>query len=56
MITAVLMGLLLFVKPLSNIFKFESLNAMQILISIAIGFISVIWYEAVKFLKRRQTS
>jgi Ca2+-transporting ATPase len=55
-ITAVLMGLLLFVKPLSNIFKFESLNAVQMLISIAIGFISVIWYEAVKFIKRKRAS
>ena len=55
-ITAVLMGLLLFVKPLSNIFKFESLNATQILISIAIGFVSVIWYEGVKFFKRRSAN
>ncbi len=55
-ITAVLMGLLLFVKPLSNIFKFESLNATQILISIGVGFISVIWYEGVKFFKRRRAN
>jgi Ca2+-transporting ATPase len=55
-ITAMLMGLLLFVKPLSNIFKFESLNKSQILISIAVGAISVIWYEAVKFFKRREVS
>jgi Ca2+-transporting ATPase len=55
-ITAVLMCLLLFVKPLSNIFKFESLNASQMLISIAIGFLSVIWYEGVKFFKRRQAN
>ena len=55
-ITAVLMGLLLFVKPLSNIFKFESLNTPQILICIAIGFISVIWYEWVKYFKRRRVN
>jgi Ca2+-transporting ATPase len=56
LITTVLMGLLLFVKPLSNIFKFESLNIDQLLISIAVGFISVIWFEGVKFLKRKRIS
>ncbi len=55
-ITAVLMGLLLFVKPLSNIFKFETLDAVQMLISIVTGFISVIWYEGVKFIKRRRVN
>jgi Ca2+-transporting ATPase len=53
-ITTVLMALLLFVTPLSNLFKFERLNAVQLGISIATGFASVIWYEAVKFLKRRR--
>jgi len=53
LITIVLMALLLFVAPLSNLFKFERLNIVQLLISIATGFVSVIWYEAVKFLKRK---
>jgi Ca2+-transporting ATPase len=53
LITSMLMALLLFVTPLRNLFKFEKLNTMQLGISIASGFISVIWYEAVKFLKRR---
>jgi Ca2+-transporting ATPase len=52
-VTSVLMALLLFVSPLRNLFKFERLNTMQLGISIAGGFLSVIWYEAVKFLKRR---
>jgi P-type Ca2+ transporter type 2C len=55
-VTTLLMGLLLFVTPLSNLFKFEKLNAPQLFISIATGFISVIWYEAVKFLKRRRVN
>ncbi|MFZ1306068.1 MAG: cation-translocating P-type ATPase, partial [Ferruginibacter sp.] len=55
-ITAVLMGLLLFVKPLSNIFKFERLDIAQLLISMAVGGLSVIWYEAVKYLKRRRVN
>jgi Ca2+-transporting ATPase len=54
MITTVLMALLLFVTPLSKLFKFEMLNPAQLGISIATGFVSVIWYEAVKFLKRRR--
>jgi P-type Ca2+ transporter type 2C len=46
------MALLLFVTPFSNLFKFERLNAKQLGISIAAGFVSVIWVEAVNFLKR----
>ncbi len=44
--------ILLYVKPLSHFFEFESLNPTQLLISIGIGFIFVIWYEAVKWKKR----
>jgi Ca2+-transporting ATPase len=49
------MAALLFIAPLRNLFKFEKLDALQMVISIVVGFISVIWYEAVKFLKRRRT-
>jgi Ca2+-transporting ATPase len=52
--TVVLMALLLFVTPFSNIFKFERLDTVQIVISMVTGFISVIWYEAVKLIKRRK--
>jgi Ca2+-transporting ATPase len=51
-ITIAILGLLLFVKPLTKFFDFESLDASQLLISIGIGFVSVIWYEAVKWWKR----
>jgi Ca2+-transporting ATPase len=54
-ITVFTSGLLVYVTPLANFFKFESLNTMQLLISIAIGFLAVIWYEAVKWAKRRKT-
>ncbi|TYC10569.1 cation-translocating P-type ATPase [Bizionia gelidisalsuginis] len=53
-ITITLMALLLFVKPLSLFFKFESLSITQIGISISIGFLSVIWYEFVKWFKRKK--
>ena len=51
-ITVFITGLLLYVKPLSNFFEFESLNFMQLSIAIATGLLSVIWYEGVKWRKR----
>jgi Ca2+-transporting ATPase len=53
-ITAGLMLLLLLVEPFRKIFQFETLNVFQLTISMVTGFISVIWYEAVKFYKRRK--
>ena len=52
-ITVTLVGLLLFVKPLTRFFEFEQLNFNQILICIGIGFTSVIWFEVVKLFKIR---
>jgi P-type Ca2+ transporter type 2C len=52
-ITVVVMALLLFVAPFRNIFKFERLHTLQVILSIVTGFVSVIWYEAVKLIKRR---
>ncbi|MDP3927716.1 MAG: cation-translocating P-type ATPase, partial [Bacteroidota bacterium] len=51
-ITIALVGLILYVNPLTAFFDFESLNLNQLLISISIGFISVIWFEIVKIFKR----
>jgi Ca2+-transporting ATPase len=51
-ITDFITGLLLYPKPLSNFFEFESLNFMQLSIAIATGLLSVIWYEGVKWRKR----
>lgn len=51
-ITIVISGLLIFVKPLASFFKFEALNGFQLLLSIGIGLVSVIWYELVKWSKR----
>jgi Ca2+-transporting ATPase len=51
-ITIALVGLIFYVKPLSTFFEFETLNLYQLLTSIIIGFISVIWYEIVKAIKR----
>ncbi|REG79479.1 cation-translocating P-type ATPase [Algoriphagus antarcticus] len=51
-ITVLITGLLLYVKPLSSFFDFEPLNSLQISIAITTGFVSVIWYEGVKWGKR----
>jgi len=53
-ITIALLSLLLFVPILTNFFLFERLNGLQLAISIGFGFLSVIWFEAVKWVKRRQ--
>jgi len=46
--TIAILCLLLFIKPFTKFFSFESLNASQLCISITIGFLSVIWYELIK--------
>ena len=53
-ITIAMSGLLLYVKPLTQFFKFKTLNLSQLSISLAIGFLCVIWYEGVKWRKRRK--
>lgn len=51
-LTMLLMAILLFVEPLTHFFGFEMLNLSQISIAILTGFVSVIWYEVVKGIKR----
>jgi Ca2+-transporting ATPase len=55
-ITISIVGLMLFLKPLTAFFEFERLNFIQLLICIAIGFVSVVWYEIVKRIKRIRNS
>jgi P-type Ca2+ transporter type 2C len=54
-ISIIVTTLLLYIKPLSNFFSFESLSIVQLSISITIGFVSVMWYEIVKWRKRINT-
>jgi Ca2+-transporting ATPase len=51
-ITILITALLLFVAPLRNFFHFAPLTLLQLILTIFIGFISVIWYEVVKWRKR----
>jgi Ca2+-transporting ATPase len=52
LITLAITGLLIFVPVLTAFFGFTQLSLNQILISLGIGFLSVIWYELVKMIKR----
>ncbi|MDW5290691.1 cation-translocating P-type ATPase [Formosa sp. PL04] len=54
-ITIFITALLLFVKPFNQFFQFEILNSTLIFISSGIGFLSVIWYEVIKWIKRRKS-
>ena len=53
-ITMSIVGILLFVKPFTDFFDFQRLSMAQLIISCTVGFISVIWFEMVKFIKRKK--
>ncbi|WP_354334242.1 cation-translocating P-type ATPase [Pedobacter sp. CG_S7] len=52
-ITVTITGSLVYVPTFAKFFGFEALNSYQLLFCSAIGFISVIWYEGVKWKKRK---
>ncbi|HRJ28791.1 MAG TPA: cation-translocating P-type ATPase [Cyclobacteriaceae bacterium] len=54
MVTLMLSGLIIYVQPLTGFFGFEQLTGQQLLFSITAGFLSVIWFEALKWRKRRK--
>lgn len=52
-ITLLVSGLLLYFKPLANFFLFDTLSFLQLILCAGIGLISVIWFEGMKWWKRR---
>ncbi|KAA3637930.1 MAG: cation-translocating P-type ATPase, partial [Bacteroidetes bacterium] len=54
-VTIIISAALLYIKPLTDFFEMESLNAGQLLICIASGFVFTTWFELVKWWKRRRT-
>ncbi len=54
-ITICIMALLIYVKPFAAFFGFEYLDVEKVGIAIAVGFVSVIWYEVVKLIKRKKS-
>ncbi|SHJ44040.1 Ca2+-transporting ATPase [Arenibacter nanhaiticus] len=55
-ITILITALLLFVKPFTQFFKFETLTIFQFFCSSMVGFITTIWYEIVKWRTRITTA
>jgi Ca2+-transporting ATPase len=55
-ITIVIFALLIFVQPLAIFFNFEAINTEQLLVSIGMGFVFVIWFEIIKWIKRLRTA
>ena len=53
-VTLLISGLLLYIPFLRELFGFIQPDASQLLLSLFVGFLSVIWYEAVKWIKRRR--
>jgi Ca2+-transporting ATPase len=54
--TIAIVSCILFIRPLSQFFAFDPLSPFQLLTSLSIGFISVIWFELFKWLKRMTNS
>ncbi len=55
-ITIGIVGLILSLKPLTTFFEFDTLDWMQLLTCLIIGFISVVWFEIVKLVKRTKSN
>ncbi len=55
-ITLAVTAALLFIKPFAIFFQFEALSLMQMLISVILGCVSVVWFEVVKWIRRKKNS
>ncbi len=53
-ITISITGLLLYLTPFTRFFEFQKLSWIELVISICVGFLSVIWFEAIKWQHRRK--
>lgn len=55
-ITLAVTAALLFIKPFAVFFQFEALSLMQMLICMVLGCMSVVWFEVVKWIRRKKNS
>jgi len=51
-ITTIIVAAMLFFDPITQIFNFQKMSNLQLLLSIGVGVVSVIWYEIIKWTKR----
>ena len=54
LITVALTSTLLFIQPLSAFFDFELITVGQLAVSAGVGIIATVWFEGVKWVKRRK--
>lgn len=52
LITLVLLALMLYFQPVTNFFKLTSLNGTDLLITLSVAVISVVWFDVFKLIKR----
>jgi Ca2+-transporting ATPase len=52
--TVFLTALLLFIPPFAHFFEFEKLSGSQGVFCVAVGCLSVVWFEVIKYLNRRR--
>ncbi|MBW8360541.1 MAG: cation-translocating P-type ATPase [Weeksellaceae bacterium] len=50
--TLLLLGIMLYVEPVAQFFKLSALNARQLLTTLAVAAVSILWFEVYKLLKR----
>ncbi len=55
-VTVAITSLLLLIEPLRYLFQLEKLTGWQITMGISTGFLSAIWFEVVKYFKRRRSA
>ena len=53
-VTVFMSAILIYIAPFAKFFQFEKLNSTQLIFSVTAGFLSVIWYEAIKWQKRKR--
>lgn len=53
--TISIVGLILYLKPLTQLFQFERMTNPQLLMSVSIGFVVVVWFEIVKLTRRMKS-
>ena len=53
-VTLVILALVLYLPPLTRLFHFAALAPSAVILALAVGLPSVLWFEAIKFSRRRQ--
>ncbi|MEP6747432.1 MAG: cation-translocating P-type ATPase [Bacteroidota bacterium] len=54
LLTALMMGAMLYIPPITKFFGFGLLVPAELLFCAGIGFVSVVWFELVKWIRRRK--